>query len=147
MSLKKQKYKPGDKFVVTIAEVYDTRRSKSNERPDHIYRLKHFNGATWTEDGLDKLEKFEGNYSKEQVSEIIDDAVAYFADVLTMISSKMIEDYYDTDSEQDAEEAAIRAEALTWVESRIIEAQAMFIKSYSDIYYEDCGEEDYETDY
>lgn len=53
-----QKYEPGDRFIVSIAEVYDTRRDNKNERPDVLYRLRHFNSAVFDETGIDKLEPY-----------------------------------------------------------------------------------------
>lgn len=56
---KMAKYEPGDKFVIEVAERYDTRRKFKNERPDVLYRMRHFNSAVFDERALDKLARLE----------------------------------------------------------------------------------------
>lgn len=54
-----KKYKPGDTFLVSVAEVYERTPAKNNERPQHLYRMRHFDGFVMTEDGLDRLERYQ----------------------------------------------------------------------------------------
>lgn len=53
-------YKPGDKFIVEISSVYDVSDGAKRDRPQTLYRMKHFNALTFDEDGIKKLEPYSG---------------------------------------------------------------------------------------
>lgn len=50
--------KIGDKFVLEVAEIYDSDIHKGNNSPSKLYRMKGFNSLVFDENGIQKLEKF-----------------------------------------------------------------------------------------
>lgn len=49
------KPQPGDKYIIEIAEVY--KKKHVNERPQRLYRIRHFDSLVFTEQALQKLEE------------------------------------------------------------------------------------------
>lgn len=57
----KTKYQVGDRFVVTVAEVFEGAESKSP-----IYRIQGFDSLTFNDRGLDKLKKLPDEQEQEK---------------------------------------------------------------------------------
>lgn len=94
------KYKPGMKFLVEVAEVYQRTPKRDNERPDTLYRMRHFSSLVFDEAGLDKLERYEEKgFSEEEVEEIVNVAMRCFDDLVEMVEAKAKENLYDQDWE------------------------------------------------
>lgn len=92
------KYKPGNKFVVEVAEVYQRTPKRDNERPDTLYRMRHFSSLVFDEAGLDKLERYkEKDFSSDEVEEIVNTAMRCFDDLTEMVKAKAKENIYAQD--------------------------------------------------
>ena len=94
------KYKPGMKFVVELAEKYNREGSWKNERPETLWRLRHFDSLMMTEKALSRLEPYkENSFSEEEVEEIVNVAMRCFDDLVEMVEAKAKENLYDQDWE------------------------------------------------
>ena len=94
------KYKPGMKFVVELAEKYNREGGWKNERPETLWRLRHFDSLMMTEKALNRLEPYkENSFSEEEVEEIINVAMRCFDDLVEMVEAKAKENLYDQDWE------------------------------------------------
>lgn len=92
------KYKPGMKFVVELAEKYNREGGWKNERPETLWRLRHFDSLMMTEEALRRLEPYkEKGFSEEKVEEIINVAMKCFDDLVEMVEAKVKENIYDQD--------------------------------------------------
>ena len=123
--MKKSKYNVNDKFVISIAEVYQRTPKRDNERPDTLYRMRHFSSLVFDEAGLDKLERYEENsFSEEEVCEIINTAMKCFDDLVEMVEAKAKENIYD----QDWDDADIDALAdVAWMTKTVDNVREKFM--------------------
>ena len=138
-----RRYEPGDKFVVEVAEVYQRTPKRDNERPDTLYRMRHFSSLVFDEAGLDKLEPYEEKgFSEEEVEEIINTAMRCFDDLTEMVEAKAKENVYD----QDWENADINDLADTlWMTKIVHNVRKKFMLQFGiEDTYEDCEEDEEE---
>lgn len=63
-------YQVGDKFVIEIEEVYNNTFSEKTA----LHRIKGFNSLVFDKNGLDKLERLDGDYVNENFGELQDEA-------------------------------------------------------------------------
>lgn len=69
------KYKPGDKFVIEIAnEYHHTAGSGAFVGSDSLYRIRGFNALMFDDYGLDKLEKYVG--PPKEVKDAVQERIA-----------------------------------------------------------------------
>lgn len=88
--MKLKKYNPGDKFIIEVAEMYDRTPTKYNERPDYLYRMRHFDSLVMTESALDKLARV--NDSKEaKDTMVIVNTMQKLADLNNILAQKRLE--------------------------------------------------------
>ena len=65
-----RKYEVNDKFIIEIAEVCTTDIRKSTEEEHTLYRVKGFNSLVFDDNGLDKLQKYNGSIISEDTLEM-----------------------------------------------------------------------------
>lgn len=67
-------YNVGDKFVIEIEEICGCKIREVYVEPHTLYRAKGFNSLVFDENGLEKLERLDGDYVNENFGELQDEA-------------------------------------------------------------------------
>lgn len=64
------KYTYGDKFIIEIADLYQKESGVKNERPQTLYRMRHFDTCMFTDKALDKLQQYNADESRSRFKKI-----------------------------------------------------------------------------
>lgn len=67
-------YQVGDKFVIEIEEICGCEERNALAEPHTLYRAKGFNTLAFDKNGLDKLERLDGDYINENFGELQNEA-------------------------------------------------------------------------